>query len=216
MKPVAILLHGALGAEQQLFPLKELLSEAFHVYTLNFTGHGGKSFDNDFGIQKFSKDLISLLDKEELKNVNIFGYSMGGYVALTTASEDSRISKIYTLGTKFAWSPETASHEVKMLNPEKIEEKVPAFAKALEARHVPEDWKLVLKNTASMMLSLGDTPLLTDQNLKAINTPVIISHGTEDNMVSEEESKRVAGLLPNAHFKSHEGFKHPIEQGVVS
>jgi pimeloyl-ACP methyl ester carboxylesterase len=51
---------------------------------------------------------------------------MGGYVALKTAVlHPGRIEAIVTLGTKFHWDPENASNEVRMLNPEKIEEKVP-------------------------------------------------------------------------------------------
>ena len=55
---------------------------------------------------------------------------MGGYVALQLANKHPKyVQKIITLGTKFAWDKETAAKEVKMLNPEKIEEKIPAFAK---------------------------------------------------------------------------------------
>lgn len=212
MKPVAILLHGALGSEKQLIPLKQLLSDKFEVYTLNFTGHGGKAFEGEFGIEKFSQDLANLLDQENLNAVNVFGYSMGGYVALNLARADSRITKIFTLGTKFAWSPKTSEHEVRMLNPAKIEEKVPAFAKTLDARHAPEDWKVVMHKTSEMMLSLGDSPILNTSNLKDVNIPVIIGLGSEDNMVTQEESKEVVNTLPNSEFKYYKGFKHPIEQ----
>ncbi|MTI39797.1 alpha/beta fold hydrolase [Fulvivirga lutimaris] len=212
MKPAAILLHGALGSEKQLLPLKQFISGKFEVYTLNFTGHGGKALEGQFGIEKFSQDLANLLDQEHLNAVNIFGYSMGGYVALYLAQTDSRITKIFTLGTKFAWSPETSQHEVKMLNPAKIEEKVPAFAKALEARHAPEDWKVVMHKTSEMMLSLGDSPILNASSLKDVKIPVTIGLGSEDNMVTEDESRTLASSLPNASFKLYKGFKHPIEQ----
>lgn len=212
MKPTVILLHGALGSEKQLYPLKEILSDNFSVYTLNFTSHGGREFGSEFGINQFTSDLKDLLDTERLTNINIFGYSMGGYVALNAALTDNRIAKIFTLGTKFGWSPETSQHEVKMLNPEKIEEKVPAFAKALEARHTPKDWKVVMHKTAQMMLDLGESPVLNTYKLKGISIPVIIGLGSEDNMVTQEESKEVANTLPNSEFKFYKGFKHPIEQ----
>lgn len=212
MKPIAILLHGALGSEKQLFPLKQLLSETFDVYTLNFTGHGGKAFGEEFGIERFSEDLVQLLDRKNLNNVNIFGYSMGGYVALNTAITDSRIAKVFTLGTKFGWSPETATQAVKMFDPEKIEEKVPVFAETLKLTHSPQDWKEVMTHTVKMMLSLGKSPVLNTSNLKELKIPITIGLGSEDNMVSEHESREVVGALPRSVFKLYEGFKHPIEQ----
>ncbi len=212
MKHSVVVLHGALGSAKQLELITAALSKNFNVYSFNFSGHGGKPIDGLYSIQLFSTDLSQFLEDYKLENVFIFGYSMGGYVALNLASTDKRISKIFTLGTKFNWSPETSEHEVKMLNPDKIEEKVPLFAKTLEVRHAPQDWKLVLKNTAEMMTALGKHPELTITKLKTIRIPVTISLGSEDKMVSLEESKEVADALPKAKFTLYEGFKHPIEQ----
>ncbi|MEQ8476619.1 alpha/beta hydrolase [Fulvivirga sp.] len=216
MKPVAILLHGAMGSEKQLFPLKQLLSENFDVYALNFTGHGGKAFGEEFGIERFSKDLVQLLDQKNLNNVNIFGYSMGGYVAINAALSDSRIAKIFTLGTKFGWSLESATQAVKMFDPGKIEEKVPAFAVTLKLMHQPQDWKEVMTHTTQMMISLGKSPILHSKNLKEVKIPVIIGLGAEDKMVSVHESKEVVNALHQSEFQLYEGFKHPIEQVDIS
>ena len=123
---------------------------------MNFEGHGGRPSDRPYSIDAFSENLVSFIHEKELNQANIFGYSMGGYVALKTAqTRPDLINKIFTLGTKFNWSPESAAKEVKMLNPDKIEEKVPAFAKALQERHSPGDWKVVLRKTSEMMIDLG-------------------------------------------------------------
>ena len=116
-----ILLHGAIGAGSQLKPLAELLSLQFNVHTLNFEGHGGRPINGVYSIDRFVSNLIDFLDEIELKNVSVFGYSMGGYVALKAAAlHPGRIDSIVTLGTKFQWDTETASKEVHMLDPEKI------------------------------------------------------------------------------------------------
>ena len=65
------------------------------------------------------------------------------------------INSIVTFGTKFNWSKEAAAKEVKMLNPEVIEEKVPKFAQMLKDTHAPNDWKTLLHKTAAMMKGLG-------------------------------------------------------------
>lgn len=208
-----ILLHGALGSKAQLQPLSELLSTTHEVHCFNFTGHGGRPIESAFRIELFAQELSEWIVAEKLQGAAVFGYSMGGYVALKLASQQAGlISNIITLGTKFAWDPESAAQESRMLNPAKIAEKVPKFAAALEARHAPTDWQQVLHATAEMMTTLGESPSLDDATLARINIPCLIQVGEADNMVSEAESRAAAAALPNGQFARIPGFKHPIEQ----
>src|SRR5687768_12780708 len=155
-KPL-LLLHGALGSVDQFAEIQNLLSSDFELLTLNFSGHGGNPFDQDFSINLFAKDVLNFLEEKQIEAIDVFGYSMGGYIALKLASENpGLLNKIMTLGTKFNWTKESAEKEVKMLNPEVIEEKIPKFANTLKERHHPEDWKKVMHHTASMMLDLGN------------------------------------------------------------
>ena len=135
-----------MGSEVQLQPLQKLLETDFTVHTLNFEGHGGRSSAHEFDMERFADNIVEKLQTLEISNTHIFGYSMGGYVALTLAKKHpDMVNTIVTLGTKFNWSVESAQQEVKMLNPAKIEEKVPAFAKRLHELHQPNDWKEVMK-----------------------------------------------------------------------
>lgn len=213
MNPI-LLLHGALGSGTQLESLKSLLQVNGHaVYTLNFSGHSGRSFENSFGIETFADDVLYYLDANKLKTVDIFGYSMGGYVALWFASQHAdRVGKIIALGTKFDWSPESALHEIKKMDPEKILEKVPAFARILEHRHAPVSWKDLMSRTAAMMKKLGDAPLLSEQILSSIEKPVLILLGDKDDMADHEYSKQVAYILPQGKFQQLHNTSHPIER----
>jgi pimeloyl-ACP methyl ester carboxylesterase len=138
---------------------------------------------------------------------------MGGYVALYMAKHyPERVGKIITVATKLDWNLPTAEKEVRMLNPEKILEKIPKFAVVLEKRHSPQDWKEVLSRTQEMMLAMGADPPLKDDNFRAINQRVLMCVGDGDTMVSQEETKRVAALIPNSALKILELTPHPIEQ----
>jgi pimeloyl-ACP methyl ester carboxylesterase len=88
--PNLILLHGALGSQQQLHPLMEVLKDQFNLYSYNLSGHGGKPVPLQFSISKFEEELIQFLDAHDLTAVNVFGYSMGGYIALQAAKKLSR------------------------------------------------------------------------------------------------------------------------------
>lgn len=213
MKKQLILLHGALGAEEQLFPLTDLLEGNFEIHTINFSGHGKDNTDVDFSIDCFVKNLKHYLDQNKLQNVLVFGYSMGGYVALKLASKHpDYFEKIITLGTKFNWTKESAEREIKMLNPEKIEEKVPAFAKMLSELHTGLGWKTVMQKTALMMLDLGNGAATSDQTFQQIKTKCLLGVGDLDQMVTVEETMKIVELIPDASFYLLEKTAHPIDK----
>jgi len=212
-----LLLHGAIGAKDQLQPLAEALKGSFKVHTINFSGHGGEPFSDAFTIQQFAEEVLEHISNHQLKNVYVFGYSMGGYVALFLANKHPQtFEKIVTLATKFKWSPELALREVKMLDPKIIEERIPAFAKALQERHAPNSWKLLMEKTSAMMLGLGEKPLLTANDFQNIHTPVKLAIGNADKMVSIEETSEVANWLPNSRFLILQDVPHPIEKVPIA
>ncbi len=213
MKQALVLLHGALGSKVHFSVLKSHLTNDFEVFDLNFDGHGGNLTNAEFSIELFSKNLVDFLVANDLKKVHVFGYSMGGYVALYTAlNHPAYFEQIVTLGTKFDWTAAAAEKEVKMLNPSVIEEKVPRFAESLKQLHSPDDWKNVMLKTADLMKNMGDQPPLTTADFAQITTPVTIGIGDADKMVSQEESRQAANALPNAKFAILPNVVHPIDQ----
>lgn len=217
MNPILIL-HGALGSASQLEPVKSAMERnGIQVHSLNFSGHGGASFQSNFGIEQFADDMLQYIKSHQLKQVDIVGYSMGGYVALWLAKQHPEaVGKIVTLGTKFDWSMESALQEIKKLNAEKILEKIPAFARILENRHAPNDWRLLLQKTADMMMVLGKSPLLTKEILETIQHPTLICLGDQDDMADRGYSEQVASYLPNGTFHLLENTPHPIEKVDLS
>lgn len=81
--PVIIFIHG--------FPLNKsmwdkqaaALKNNYRVIAYDIRGHGNsEAGDEDFSIDLFVNDLISLMDKLKLFEVMLCGLSMGGYIAL--------------------------------------------------------------------------------------------------------------------------------------
>lgn len=207
-----ILLHGAIGAKDQLEPLAvELKQQGYNVFTFSFSGHGQTPFQTHFGIEQFALELEQFISENNLQQPTVFGYSMGGYVALYLAKQQPNLlGNIITLGTKFEWSPEIAKKEVKMLDSQTIIEKVPKFAEALQKRH-GQDWELLLEKTAEMMLSLGNKNALSLNDFTKIENKVFIGLADKDNMVSLEETTAVYKQLKNGAMYMLPNTKHPIE-----
>jgi esterase/lipase len=210
-----LLLHGALGSNTQLEPLKKILEQSrTDVYSMNFSGHSGESFSTaGFGVEIFANDVLRFLEKERIETADIFGYSMGGYVTLWLAHKHPfRVNQIFTLGTKFDWSPESAEREIKKMDHEKILEKIPAFARLLEHRHAPNDWKELINKTAHMMFDLGKNSLLTPEIISTISHKTKILLGDQDDMADRSYSEQVVKWLPKGEFQLLENTPHPIEK----
>ncbi len=212
MQRSIILLHGAIGASDQLKPLaQKLTGNNFKGYTLDFSGHGQAPFQKQFGIEQFAGELKSFIKKNNLQGVPIFAYSMGGYVALYLAAQNRNlIGNIITLGTKLDWTPEGAQKELKMLDAKIISEKVPKFAEALKQRH-GYNWELLLKRTADMMIDLGNSNLLNAEAFSKIKNRVLMGLADSDNMVTVSETDNVASQIKNAERLTLQNTKHPIE-----
>jgi len=209
-----LLLHGALGSRDQLKPLANVLKPDHSVFRINFYGHGKAApATHPFRLDAFADQVADWMDRQERKRINIFGYSMGGYVALQLARKHpEKVNRIVTLGTKLNWNPEGASKEINMLNPKLIEEKVPAFAAMLKDRHGADHWREMLKRTAEMMLDLGDGAAWSESDFKEVNVPVKLMLGTSDQMVTQAETERTAQWISGATMQLLPDVPHPIEK----
>lgn len=209
------LLHGALGAKDQLQALEAELSGAFRVHTLNFSGHGGQAFAEHFSIEQFADELISAIEvlPATEKPVSVFGYSMGGYVAAYAALQRPGLfEKIITLATKWHWDAATAARENTMLNPVAIEAKIPAFAQQLGRRHGTDTWKTLLQKTGQMLTEMGANPPVDIEKTGLPVTPALLLIGDCDKTVSVEETTAVFRKWPGASLSVLPATPHPFEK----
>ncbi|NVK27282.1 MAG: alpha/beta fold hydrolase [Flavobacteriia bacterium] len=214
MNPI-VLLHGALGAGSQLQPIASVLHKHSDRTVLIYEcpGHGGSPVPAEgFEMGALAADFGKWLSENNILGADVFGYSMGGYIALLTVrTHPERIRHILTLGTKFDWSVEGAEKETRYLNPDLLEEKVPKYAAHLKSLH-GETWREVLRATAHLMTNLGANPLLNEHNLQFIQHPVVIARGSQDKMVSASESESVSLSLADARYEEIDGWEHPLEK----
>ncbi|PWV56921.1 alpha/beta fold hydrolase [Chitinophaga sp. S165] len=218
MKPSLLILHGAIGASRQLKAIAASLSEKYDVHLFDFPGHGGKKLpEGPFSIKLFATATLEYIQANDLRELTIFGYSMGGYVAMYLAKHHpGLINRIITLGTKFHWDETTAAREIKMLDTAVITEKVPDFAAVLADLHAPNDWKEVVQRTADMLTGMGkDNPLKPD-DYKDIKTASLIMLGDRDKMVTFEETIATYKALPDAKMAVLPGTPHPVEKVTPS
>jgi len=212
-----LLLHGALGTQNQFDTIKSNLGNEFQLYSLNFDGHGGIDCNNPFSIELFTKNVVDFIIDHQLNGISIFGHSLGGYVALNVALQNpSLVGRIITLGTKLDWSPTSVEREIRMLIPEMVEEKVPQFAEKLRLDHHPSNWKIIMRKIAVMMQGMAEGKKIKFEDFKQIKQQVIIGLGSLDNMVTQEESELIANELPHGELVILDNIPHPIDKADSS
>jgi pimeloyl-ACP methyl ester carboxylesterase len=209
-----ILLHGALSTQKQFDHFAPLLEKHYNIHYLTFRGHGENTTllsGNYF--EDFAEDILHYLLQHQLTKVSFFGYSMGGYAALYFAHKyPDMVENIMTLNTKFDWNKEQVGKETAMLNAEKIEAKVPAYAQSLMQLHDTNNWKNVLANTKTMMEQLAYKPALNDAILSTIKHPVLIGVGDRDNTATVAENLHAQFQLPNSALLVLPNTPHPFDK----
>ncbi len=217
-RPDLLLLHGALGTSTQFSPLIPLLRDKYDVHALDFEGHGSSPPKNrPFRSNHFAENVLEYMKMNAVKAADIFGHSMGGHIGLYLARfYPKRIKRVFTLGTKFRWTPEIAKKENAFLDPNKLTEKVPQYAIELQRRHTASGFEKILEKIREMNVSLGQKNVLKDEDIQKINKKVRIGMGDQDYMVSIEESVSVYRLLQHGELQIFPSTPHPLERVSLS
>lgn len=210
-----ILLPGALGHAAQF---KNLITE-LEFYTINalaidLPGHGLNPYSPEaISVPRMAEALLHKFDELEIKEpVTIFGHSLGGYIGLYLCKYfPEKINGLFTLGTKWHWTEEISKKETSMLNPEKMEEKIPKYVEHLNSIH-KQEWKTVVNSIAFLMNDLVQNQYLEPENLKEINNPVRVGLGDRDAMVTIDETVNVYRALQNGQLQIFPNTPHPFEK----
>ena len=210
-----VLLHGALGAADQMAPLRARLDLDAPIVVPDLPGHGARA-DAAWTMDAFADDVRARIADAGCARAVIFGYSMGGYVALHLAAiAPDVVRAVGTLGTKLAWTPEVAAREVRQLDPAAIRAKVPRFADLLAGRHGDGRWEAVLAGTAALLRALGERPPVTLATLATISCPVRLAVGDRDATVTLDETRDAVAALAHGQLEVLPGTGHPFERAPL-
>lgn len=211
-RPALLLLPGLLGSiSKQWQPFIELLTTHFYVILMDLRGHG-RSENNDPNLDagRMAEDILGLLYHLEITAVHISGYSLGGYLGLQVAlAQPRRVTTLHAHATKFYWTADAVAKMQRQLNPDKMAEKVPAYANQLVLEHGGRRWRELVRQAADFIATFEQNGL-TEQNVQQIRCPALISVGDRDEVVGIGESLRLSRLLDRGGLFVLPGVRHPI------
>ena len=204
-----LFLHGALGSRRQL----ERLQKRVGGLAIDLTGHGAKAIPDDgITFDHFIEDIDRAFIEQHWKSARLFGYSMGGYVALLYAAKHpERVESVVTVGTKLLWTEEGLQKELRMLDPDAMLAKVPAFARILAEAHGEDRWRDVVKAIAKSMTDLAHAPLLTPEVCSRIQCHVMLCVGDGDTTAIPHDTRIFASGLQRANVHVFRNTRHSFE-----
>jgi len=80
-----IILHGLMGSSDNWLPQAKLLSEKYHVYTVDQRNHGQSPHSDAFNYGVLQEDIVGFINEHNLINPILLGHSMGGKAAMNVA-----------------------------------------------------------------------------------------------------------------------------------
>jgi len=235
-RPV-VLIHGwPLSKDMWEYQIDDLVNAGLRVIKYDRRGFGKSDKPwNGYDYDTFASDLNAIMEKLDLQDAVLVGFSMGGGEVVRYLSRygSDRVSKIVLVSSVTPYLLKTPN------NPEGVDESVFAdmiagikkdrigflddfgkmfFGVSLVNHPLSEPLRHYYLELASVALpratvqcvmAFGHTDFRND--VQNITVPTLIIHGDSDKIVPIEVSgERVAKMLPQAAYKVYEGAPHGL------
>jgi pimeloyl-ACP methyl ester carboxylesterase len=189
-----IFLHGGLANTDYWGNQVPAVAARHTVILMDSRGHGRSTRDaRPYGYDLMADDVVALLDALKIQKADVVGWSDGGILGIDLAlRHKDRVGKV------FAFAANTVTSGV-------VEgvEKNPTFAAYIEragheyAEHsaTPKEYDAFVDQISKMW---ADQPNWTDDQLKAIDTPVLVVDGDHDEAIKRAHTEYIAATIPHA------------------
>ena len=208
--PALVVLHGALGSTRlETDRLVRVWERRFRVHAVDFRGHGESSaLDRAPVWDDFTADVLAAA--EALPAFRLFGFSMGGAVALDVASRlGGRVERLAVHGVNVRW---TQADVDAMVGPMRATlDGGGRWAERLAQTHGPE-WERLVEHLASFTEGLPRAHMPASSTF-AITASTLVSAGSADRYFDVSHAVALFREIPDADLWIVPGLDHPI-QGV--
>jgi pimeloyl-ACP methyl ester carboxylesterase len=177
-----LLLHGGLGSLDMFGPVRDMLSAQRQVIAVDLHGHGRTALGTrEFDPVAQGDDMASLLDAVGIKQADVLGYSMGGFVALQFgAQHPDRIRRLVIVSAPFAqdgFYPEMLPMQAAVSGGLADSMKgTPMHETYMAVAPVKEDFPRLLDQVGAFMR----TPYNWSEDVKKLTMPVMLVYGDSD------------------------------------
>jgi carboxymethylenebutenolidase len=215
-----VLVHGGLASSDQWEPVVRELADGFQMITPDSRGHGRSTNPSEglsYGL--IADDIAALIDALGLERPVVGGWSDGGQVTLELGARYPGVAAALVVGAAYpdfdagglrqAHRKLLGVDEQGVPDERHLDSQLGDFAAEIKALHSggAEQWRTLVRETASMWLGYEG---LRSHELRAIQTPVLVLAGDQDEFVPIELAVCLYRALPDAELAvcphlSHDG-----------
>lgn len=175
---IIICLHGYPANKSDILPVVSFLYPEFSLFLFDFRAHGeSEGRVTYFGLKEYldvegAINFIRQNEKTKDFKIGVWGYSLGGAVAILTAARNDEIKAIVT-DSAFANFPEMVTNYYKNFGPFKYV------------------FSALSKFMGKYILRKDFTQNSPEYKIDKIKCPILIIHSEEDEFVPVEHAKRL-------------------------
>jgi len=217
--PVVFLHHLTAGLDDWDPSIVDGIAESRHVVAFDNRGVGSSEGQTPEDVQAMAHDAEAFIDAMGLKQVDLFGYSLGGFIAQVIAKErPTVVRKIILAGTGPAGgvgiakigdvlqtamqrSAAESKHPKALLffTPSVSSQKSAGeFLARLNQRSADKDAAVTNETIQAQAVAITKWGASPANDLKSITHPVLVVNGDDDTMFPTVNSFELYEKLPNA------------------
>lgn len=221
-----VLLHGYPLSSAMWLAQREGLAGRFRVITPDLRGFGGSPLGTqDPSVEAMADDVAELLDRLGLERAVIGGLSMGGYVAQAFCRRHAeRLLGLVLADTKATADPE-AVRDTRLRTAERLETEgtvavlLEDMLPKLVGPTTMRQRALVYGRVRGLVQATPPPAAAWAQRAMAgrsasfdvlaeVRVPVLVLHGDEDVLATEDDARAIAEALPDAELTVIPGSGH--------
>lgn len=224
-----VFLHGAWAGLRFFEPQLTALSEEYRTIAFDFRGHGrSEKTEQGHTVQQYARDLHVFLDRRDLNDVVLVGWSMGAGVTweyvdqfgtdrvralVTVDSEPSPLQREdYDFGTTDLKRLSNTIVGVQTDHLDLVEQHIESLLKDAPSRELKTMMFDELSRTPPPIKStiFADILRAPPDALSELDVPMLVCAGADEKWRNVESVKHVADTVSNARFELFEESGHCI------
>jgi len=177
--PTLVMIHGWNRNSQRMLPFLDILKDLpMNFLVIEGRGHGENAKNHFISQVGFTHDIISALDwlvlqpSVHVQRIGVLGHSIGAAATIYATSLDTRISA-FIADSAYA-------------NPREI---IHGYLREYHIPYFPIGW--LMEQYIQLRLRLRFNTIAPEQAIQKITVPGLIFHGTADQVVPYNNSKRI-------------------------
>lgn len=174
-----VVLHGAYMNIPSMGEIIPRLAESHTVYALEFQGHGRTTdIDRPITYPNLADDVAAFMDAVGLEKADVFGYSMGAAAGLQVAiRHPKKVNKLVAASVAYdaeGWQPAFKEFIPQMTVDMFVE--MPFAEEYRELAADPDGFPALVEK----LIALEHEPMAWEEDVKTLQTPVLIIAGDAD------------------------------------